>query len=142
MRRALRQLALYCLLDCCYTQTNLPFKMAVFKFMTAYAVRTRRSVPLERLYLSTRPHGVKFFITNHPRSKLENTHTRSYMLWFQFKRSVVLLLDISLPCVVAVYNKLASSVVLMSSFSTNIIVVLFHVQKDSCFKAVERGYKR
>jgi len=47
------------------------------------------------------------------------------MLWFQFTCSVYLLLYIRLLCVVDDCNKLAESSLLIVSFSTSIIVVLF-----------------
>jgi hypothetical protein len=83
-----------------------------------------QSVPLECRYVPIRLHGVTFNITNHPRPNFR-THKRNYMLWFQFRCSVIMSLYITLLCVVTVCNKLAESFVLIFSFSTSIIVVLF-----------------
>ena len=83
-----------------------------------------QSVRQECRYVPTRLHGVTFHITNHPRPKF-GTHKRNYMLWFQFTCSVYLLLYIRLLCVVDDCNKLAESSLLIVSFSTSIIVVLF-----------------
>jgi len=55
-RRTLQQFALYLFKGCCFSKTNLTFKTAVFKIMTAYALRTMQSVPLECRYVPTRLH--------------------------------------------------------------------------------------
>jgi hypothetical protein len=64
-------------------------------------------------------------IKMHDATIKEKKHKRNYVLWLQLTCSVILPLYIRLLYVVTVCNKLAESFVLIFSFSTNIIVVLF-----------------
>jgi hypothetical protein len=72
---------------------NLQFKISVFKIMTAYALRTMQSVPLECRYVRTRLHQLHSILPITLVQSLE--HINGSFFLFHQQTSFLLILEIS-----------------------------------------------